>query len=294
MHRNMKISTPAGSPSRVPALRRARRVVLAFLLLLIGGADVAEAVSVSPTALYIDSRTRTGVMTLHNPGTLPEEISISFAFGYPTSDANGLVSVQLLAEAPEGEPSAAEWMRVFPRRLVLQPGQRQVIRVMVHPPADLPEGEYWARIVISSRGGQPPIEQTDGELSLQLNVETVLVMAANYRQGAVTTGLDVSTATAQRSGDGVLLQVDLARTGNAALLGRLQADVLNAAGNVIATGWDDLAVYRTIRRRIPIALPPGTTGPLTIRMRVVPERDDIPGDRILPFAPVTRTLPVGQ
>ncbi len=290
----MMISIPGSTGSRGSALRRAARAMLPALVLLFAATGVAEAVSVSPTALYIDSRTRTGTMTLHNPGTLPEEISIGFAFGYPTSDANGMVSVQLLSEAPHGEPSAAEWMRVFPRRMVLQPGQRQVIRVMVQPPEGLADGEYWARIVISSRGGQPPIEQTDGEVSLQLNVETVLVMAANYRQGPVTTGLTVAASTAELSGDDLILQMDLERTGNAALLGRLQAEVLDASGAVVATGWDDLAVYRTIRRRIPIRLPGGTAGPLTVRMRVIPERDDIPADRILPFVPVTHTFVVGQ
>jgi P pilus assembly chaperone PapD len=287
--------TPEIAGRRRPAqLRRVGGVLVPLLLLLLCGAGVAEAVSVSPTALYIDSRTRTGVMTLHNPGTLPEEISIGFAFGYPTSDASGQVSVQLLEQAPDGEPSATEWMRVFPRRLVLQPGQRQVIRVMVQPPADLPDGEYWARILISSRGGQPPIEQTDGDVSLQLNVETVLVMAANYRQGAVTTGAEVTAATVERAERELSLQVDLERTGNAALLGRLEAEVLDARGTVIGRGWDDVAVYRTMRRRVPIELPEGSTGPLTVRFRIIPERDDIPAGSILPFAPITRSVTVPQ
>jgi hypothetical protein len=256
--------------------------------------DTAEAVSVSPTALYIDSRTRTGVMTLHNPGSLPEEITIGFAFGYPISDANGLVSVQLLDEAPAGEPSAAEWMRVFPRRLILQPGQRQVIRVMVQPPADLPDGEYWARIIISSRGGQPPIEQTDGNVSLQLNVETVLVMAANYRQGAVSAGVEVTGASAQRTEDGVELELDMQRTGNAAALGRVLVDVIDARGSVVSTTHEDIAVYRTMRRRLVLDVPENVSGSLSVRIRIVPEREDLPAASILNFAPVTHSLAVAQ
>jgi hypothetical protein len=204
------------------------------------------------------------------------------------------VTVHLLEEAPAGEPSAMEWMRVFPRRLVLQPGQRQVVRVMVQPPADLPEGEYWARILISSRGGQPPIEQTDGEVSMQLNVETVLVMAANYRQGAVTTGANVVAASVERTGHDLELQVDLERTGNAALLGRLEAEVVDARGTIVARGWDDVAVYRSMRRRIPLQPPAEATGPLTVRMRIIPERDDIPSGSILPFAPIARSIMVPQ
>ncbi|CAN5828411.1 hypothetical protein BH23GEM8_BH23GEM8_05500 [soil metagenome] len=277
----------------LPFRRSSARIwVLSLVLLLTAVVDTAEAVSVSPTALYIDSRTRTGVMTLHNPGSLPEEITIGFAFGYPISDANGLVSVQLLDEAPAGEPSAAEWMRVFPRRLILQPGQRQVIRVMVQPPADLPDGEYWARIIISSRGGQPPIEQTDGNVSLQLNVETVLVMAANYRQGAVSAGVEITGASAQRTEDGVSLELDMQRTGNAAALGRVLVELLDAQGSVVATTHEDIAVYRTMRRRLLLAVPENASGPLGIRIRIVPEREDLPAASILNFASVTHSLAV--
>jgi len=271
---------------------KSRRWLPALLLLTLGFVSEAQAVSVSPTALYIDSRTRTGVMTLHNPGPLPEEISISFAFGYPVSDANGSVSVQLLSEAPEGEPSASDWMRVFPRRLVLQPGQRQVIRVMVQPPAGLPEGEYWARIIISSKGGQPPIEEMQGNLSLQLNLETILVMAANYRQGNVSTGVTIDAAVAERNGDSVLLQLDMSRTGNAACLGRLRADLIDARGTVLATTYDDIAVYRTMRRRLPLQVPVDATGPLSVRIRITPEREDLPAESVLQFANVTHSLKV--
>jgi hypothetical protein len=263
-----------------------------LLLLLLGTASVAEAVSVSPTALYIDSRTRTGVLTLYNPGTLPEEISIDFAFGYPRSDAEGRIRVDLLDDVPEGEPSAVEWMRAFPRRLVLQPGQRQVVRVMVQPPAGLENGEYWGRILVASRGGQPPIEQMQGEARMQLNVETVLVMAANYRHGEVGTGVEVQAASARQDGGQVMLQLDLARTGNAAMLGRVQADLLDAGGAVIGTIQEDVAVYRTMRRRLPIDVPAGASGPMTVRIRIVGERADLPSSSLLPFAPVTASVPV--
>jgi hypothetical protein len=277
-------------PSRRSGI--AVRSLLVALALVAGFADAAEAVSVSPTALYIDSRTRTGVLTLYNNGSLPEEITIDFAFGYPTSDSLGNLSVAVTREPLPGEPSAMAWMRAFPRRLILQPGQRQIVRVMVEPPAGLAEGEYWARVLITSRGGQPPIEETQGDLRLQLHVETTLVMAANYRNGAVSTGLDVAAERAWTTPEGVHIEMDLARTGNAAFLGRMRADLLDAGGQVVGTAWDDVAVYRTVRRRHLIPLPPGTRGPLSVRVSVDTERDDLPVGGALPVAPFTRRIAV--
>jgi len=278
------------------ASRQFRRSLLRTLLLAFGlvamGVQAAHAVSVSPTALYIDSRTRTGVLTLHNPGTLPEEVTIEFAFGYPQTDSAGNLTVPVTREPPAGEPSAMAWMRAFPRRLVLQPGQRQIVRVMVEPPAELPDGEYWARVLVSARGGQPPIEQTQGDVRLQLDVATTLVMAANFRKGNVNTGLEFAAESASRSPDGVTLQVDLRRTGNAAFLGRMRADLVNARGEVIATAWDDLAVYREARRRHVIPVPAGTEGPLFVQITVDTEREDLPAGGALPVAPISRRIPV--
>jgi hypothetical protein len=278
MHRSRLIST-------------LRTAALALVLTLVGAREAA-AVSVSPTALYIDSRTRTGVLTLHNPGTLPEEITIDFAYGFPQSDTAGNVAVALTREPAAGEPSAMGWMRAFPRRLVLQPGQRQVVRVMVEAPAGLAEGEYWARVLVSSKGGQPPIEQAQGDQVLHLEVQTTLVMAANYRNGDVRTGVNVTSAAARRTGDEVTLQLDLERTGNAAFLGSLRADLVDARGTVLGSAFDDLAVYRTMRRRLTIAVPEGATGPLQLRLTINTERDDLPAGGALPAPPVTQQIPV--
>jgi P pilus assembly chaperone PapD len=268
------------------------RTLAAALALLACAAGRAHAVSVSPTALYIDSRTRTAVLTLYNPGSLPEEITIDFAYGYPQADSAGNVSVPTTREPAAGEPSALAWMRAFPRRLLLQPGQRQIVRVLVEPPADLADGEYWARILVSSRGGQPPIEQQQGDVRLQLNVQTTLVMAANYRKGDVSTGVSIAAASARRTAEGVQLQVDLARGGNAAFLGRMRAELLDGAGNVLSTLNDDVAVYRTMRRRLTFAVPAGTNGPLSVRVRVNTEREDLPPGGALPAAPIDQRVPV--
>jgi len=279
MHRSRLISILRATP-------------LALVLTLMGGRGAA-AVSVSPTALYIDSRTRTGVLTLHNPGQLPEEITIDFAYGYPRSDTAGNIAVDLTREPAAGEPSAVAWMRAFPRRLLLQPGQRQVVRVMVDAPAGLAEGEYWARVLITSRGGQPPIEQTQGDQVLHLEVQTTLVMAANYRNGDVRTGVAVTSATARRTGGEVQMQIDLERTGNAAFLGSLRADLVDARGNVVGSAFDDLAVYRTMRRRLAIPVPEGTAGALQLRLTINTERDDLPAGGALPAPPITQQIPVG-
>ncbi len=273
-------------------MRKRWRILGLCAVIALGMAVRAAAVSVSPVALYIDDRTRTGTLTLFNPGTRPEEITVEFAFGYPVSDDSGNVSVPLSAEAPAGEPSAVPWLRAFPRRMVLEPGQRQVVRVVAQPPAGLSQGEYWSRVLVRSRGGQPPIEQRDGDVAVKLDVETVVVVALSYRNGDVVTGLRLVSASAKRADGSVTALVDVERQGNAAFIGRILSELVDAEGRVVAESDEVLAVYRSIRRRVDLTVPDGVTGPLRIRFRFDTERDDLPPGAALPVAPLTHEVAV--
>jgi fimbrial chaperone protein len=271
---------------------RFRRHLLA-LALLVSFAVPAWAVTVSPSALYIDHRTRSGTLTLVNTGSLAEEIEINFMFGYPRADSLGNVSVQVVAEAPLGEPSLVPYLRAFPRRLRLEPGQRQVVRIFVQPPAGLAEGEYWGRIAITSRGGQAPIEQQQGEIRLQVNVETVVISAVTYRNGTVTTGVELADLAAQRGDSSVRVAMTLKRTGNAAYLGRLRMELVDAGGTVVAQATEDIAVYRDMQRiftlHAPAMLAPGA---YTVRYAVDVERPDLPPEGPLPAPQRTGTIAV--
>lgn len=273
---------------------RAARVVFVLGCLVAGASVRAAAVAVSPVAVYIDSRDRTGTLTLFNPGSRPEEIQVEFAYGYPVSDDDGNVSVQIMDTVPSGEPSAVPWLRAFPRRMVLDPGQRQVMRVMVQPPPGLPDGEYWARALVHSRGGQPPIEQQRGDVTVQLEVETVVVVAVNYRNGSVSTGLRVRDASASLVGDTVQATIDYERTGNAAYLGRVLAELVDAGGRTVASTEEVLAVYKTIRRRLALVPPADAAGPYKVRFTMDTERDDLPPGGALPSERVVREVDVAK
>lgn len=271
--------------------RTAARAALLAGLLTGAAAGHAHAVTVSPTALFIDSRSPTGTLTLANTGTLPEEIEISFGFGYPVTDQEGNVRVELVDAAPEGEPAATAWLRAFPRRLMLQPGQRQVIRILVEPPTGLPDGEYWGRVLVRSRGGQPPIEQTSGNVQMQIGIETVFATALLFRKGPVQTGLAVRGAEVRTAGDAVEVTLDVQRQGNAAFLGRVRAELVDASGRVVQQVEDALAVYRDYRVRLRVPLPAGAQAAgHTVRYVLDTERPDLPPGGPLPIQPVTGTV----
>ena len=267
---------------------RALGSTMAVLGLLALSASAAHAVTVSPTAVYITSRNPSALLTLINTGSRPEEIELSIGFGYPVSDSTGALRVDIVDTAASGEPSLTSYLRLFPRRLVLLPGQRQVVRVMVAMPAGAADGEYWARVLVKSRGGEPPIEQNQGGVRMQLSLETTFATAVFYHKGEVKTGITVSSASAHRMGDSVQFTLDLKREGNSAFLGRIRAELLDAKGAKVAEVEDVVAVYRSLRRRFVLRSgAPLPAGAYTVRYLVDTERPDLP-----PQGPIKAAAPV--
>jgi len=268
------LTLPSGVARAVARVLGTVMAVVAFLTLAAG---TAGAVTVSPTALYITSRNPSALLTLINTGSRPEEIELSIAFGYPVSDTSGVLRVDLVDSAAAGEPSLTSFLRLFPRRLVLQPGQRQVVRVMVTMPAAAANGEYWGRVLVKSRGGEPPIEQSQGGVRMQLSLETTLATAVFFQKGEVKTGISISGTDARRMGDSVQFTLDLKRENNSAFLGHVRVELVNASGATVAEVEDVAAVYHSLRRRFVLRTgSPLPAGAYTVRYLVDTERPDLP------------------
>jgi hypothetical protein len=163
----------------------------------------------------------------------------------------------------------------------------------MQPPAGLPDGEYWGRVLIHSRGGKPPVEQQQGGIRMQIELETVIVGAVNYRNGTVKTGLAVDSARATVAHDSVHVVADVSRLGNAAYLGHMKVELLGADGRALGTEEEDLAVYRSLRKVFAIAVPAGSslTG-ATVRYTFTTDRPDIDAEQRLVADPVTGSIPL--
>jgi hypothetical protein len=265
-----------------------RRLVPALLLAL-PCPLVAQGVLVAPHAVFIDHATRSGSVTLYNPGDTPVEVSVTFAFGYPKTDSAGALSVELAPEPPAGQPAATAWLQAFPRRVTVGQQKRQTIRILATPPAGLPDGEYWGRIIIGAKGGTVAVAGVPDSsgISVGVNLEVRTVISVTYRKGALTTGLTLAPLGASYAGDTVAIRVPMTRTGTAAYLGTLRASVVDAKGSVKGEDQRSVAVYYDLDPRI--VVPVGALAPGTYRARVsvATDRSDLPAKAALP-APLAR------
>lgn len=266
-----------------------RRSASAALILaaLLSTPRPAVAVNVSPAVVIIDGRSREGVVTLRNGGEYPEEIELTFQHGSSVADSHGNVRLVLSDSAPGGEPSAVGWVRAFPRRLVLAPGETQTVRIIVRPPQGLAAGEYWARLVVSAVPQGAASEQQHGAATMRLRIGTRIVAAVHYRVGGLATGIGASGAAAERDGENIDLTVNLARQGNAAFVGRLRARFIGADGSPVGDEYvEPLTLYAAdLRRRFRIPAKAVGAGAVAVEFTFDTARSDLPAGAVVRAQP---------
>jgi P pilus assembly chaperone PapD len=269
-----------------------RAMILAGLVVwLLPNVAAAQAILIAPNAIVIDARTGTAAVTLVNTGDRTAEVSLTTLYGFPTTDSAGRMRLQTFDVVSDTAPSAATWLRAFPERLMVAPGTRRTIRLLVTPPPGLPPREYWARLVVASRAAPamtdtahaPPDEPSAVQIGLTLEVRSVL--GVFYRNSPVTTGVTLDSVRTTLDGDSIVARVRMTRRGNAAFVGSLRATVRDSTDAVRATAVVPLGVYYTLDPRLPIPRSALPGGRYTLVLEAVSSRPDVAAGALLPIAP---------
>jgi len=253
------------------------RGVLAGLWLVGAGPAAAQGVMIAPTAVFIDHGARSGSVLLYNPNSEPAEVAISVVFGYPATDSAGNIYFRTVDSVDASLPSAAGWLQAFPRRLTVMPLERQTVRLLARPPAGLPDGEYWARLVIAAKGGHIPVGGIPDTAQIQvgLTLEVRSLIGVYYRKGTPTSGVRLANLHAALVADSLDVRVELTRVGNAAFLGTARGELMDSTGAVRAAFTAPVAAYYAIAPRFTAfagILPPGR---YRFRLRVEAGREDL-------------------
>lgn len=257
----------------------------------------AQGVLIAPTTVFIDARVRSAELQLSNPGTQPVEVSIgSLFFGYPVSDSAGAFELKSVEHPDSTMPSAAGWIQAYPRIVTLSPRGQQVVRLLVRPPANLKDGEYWARLTVSARSQAPAasMAKDSNGVSIGLNLEVRTIIPVLYRKGVVQTGVRVDSVSLSRGkGDSLDAHLHLVRTGNSAFLGLVRAAVVDSAGKTVATASSPIAVYYEMSPRIRMATPSLSSGRYRLRIEVSSDRaEDLSPADVLQIVPIHDSVEV--
>lgn len=274
--------------TRPPNLVIARRALLGLIALAaapVAAPVAAQGILVAPTAVFVDARSRTATLMLVNPNEERVEVELATAYGYPVTDSAGGLQLHMEEQPDSTAPNAAAWVRLFPRRMTLDPDAQQTVRILVNPPPGVADGEYRARLIITTRGATLPVtQQTDsGAVRVGFSIEVRTIIPLLYRKGKLTSGATLANLRAERRGDSLVVRTRLEPQGNAAVLGTVRAELVDSTGRTRARMAMPISAYVPIEPRFIVPLDSVPPGRYRLRLELASGRSDLPPETTLPF-----------
>jgi hypothetical protein len=193
---------------------------------LFGAAPAAAELLVAPTRVVLTPTARSAELVLVNKGT--ETAAFRLALENRRMRADG--SLEAADDARPDERFAADKLRFSPRQLVLEPGARQVVRIMAEAPGALPEGEYRSHLRLMSApvSAGRTLASTAGDGDKSLSIELIAIRSITIpvllRVGKLDADVAIDTAALARPGSSDLV-IRVSRAGRRSTYGDISLTV---------------------------------------------------------------------
>ncbi len=264
---------------------------LSALLILLSFAAAKAQVIVAPTILFMSDQSRFGTFVVMNRSNTPQEVTISFKFGFPESDSLGNIRMQYNDSLMASEHSCEAWLHGFPQKFILNPGQQQVVRLLISPPPGISDGEYWTRLVTSSTPQAKTIDTVRTGITANITFVLQQVTTVIYKKGYVNTSVEIPAISTTQDSASLNILAHVSRGGNSPYFGRMTAVVKDRAGNTVYSSQETVAIYRTsevIKFAVPLS--ELRSGSYTAELKLESERNDIPGSDLLKVPAVDKSV----
>ncbi|MEX0662235.1 MAG: hypothetical protein WEA58_03380 [Balneolaceae bacterium] len=269
-------------------MRNSLLLFISTFLLLLTAQSVAAQVTISPTAVFLDQGSNVGSFYVSNPANSAVEVQLTFEFAYPQTDDDGNVRLNYDDAEAEEQFSLEPFLRAFPTTFVLQPDERQTIRLIGRIPSENNDGMYWSRMRVSSSQLTPPIgEATEGGVSAQVSFQIDQVTAVFGRKGDATTELTIHSSSANLHDDSLVILTDVERDGNAPFIGSVRTRVTGPNGNVVDERRSSTSVYFRNNQKVEFQTSDWPSGQYSVETSFESQRNDISSRHLIQIPGVT-------
>lgn len=246
----------------------------AFLALsLATGTASAQSVMLTPGTLVLDSKTRSGEITVGNPDDTVSTFRVEDSAFIQAPDG------QLSANTnPKPEFGAQDMVRVGPRRFVLASGEGQTVRVAARVPAGTAPGEYRAHLSVTNVAEQKPRAElaqagpNPSTIAIAIPLNVAFGVRVLLRHDVTPEGGRPSNVKVSRVGANSVVDFDVERLGKTSLLASAEPFARSKDGHALKS-WAPVGINlytelpsRHFVAKIPTAeIPTGAT--LCVRLK---------------------------
>lgn len=220
-----------------------------FVILFFIHSNLFGYIEIIPPFLFLNEPKRSTQIEIKNKSELVVEVWFEIKYGYVTNDDSNKIFVKFKEEYDGDDQVSMEWTSVYPSKLLLQPQESRFFRVIVNPPLNLSNGEYWSRILVNSKPLNKKLNiKTESNENPQIGfeIQNQQSLPFHYRKGSVKTSLDISNPEIIVSDDKILFTTNYIRYGNSSYWGIINFELRDKTGKVVKSQNRNIAVYKTL------------------------------------------------
>ncbi len=250
-------------------------------------------VTVAPSILFIDSKSGIGNMYITNNSAAPQEVSISFAFGYTDADSMGNAVMNYNDTVAAKTYTLNPMVRAYPRSFILNAKQEQTVRLQVRTKSSVKDAFFFSRVKVTSAQKTPDIgKKVTDAITAQVNFKFDQIFPVFYRKGNVSTGLIVHDVNTALKDNKLTVVADVERTGNAPYVGSMKAELFSAANEKVALSEATASIYFRMKNKIDLDLSKVAKGKYKLLLTFETKRSDVATEDLLQAQPVTKEVAV--
>jgi hypothetical protein len=268
-----------------------RYCLIAAIILFFAAGDLLSQVGLYPQAVFLDMRNRASNLKVLNMTDETKEIIIDMKFGFPQYDSLGNYSLVYGDTLPEAKWSAVPYVRVFPKRLLLEGKEEQVVKFMLGNMGDLPDGTYFGRIHVLSKNPPEEIDTTyTDKITAKIDVHFTLVSALIVEKGQTNCEISFNPAWTSLDSANVNIMVPIEKGGNSPFLGTSEVRIYDMAGNLVAETKEMTPYYFSGTRSFKFDKELFNNGKYKVEISMTNEHKDVPDDFKVEFSPLTESF----
>lgn len=212
---------------------------------------------ITPRRIVFEGPRKTQELNLANTGKDTARYLISMLEIRMNTDG----TFEQISTPDSGQNFASDYVRFFPRSVVLGPGEVQTVKVQVIKQSQLLPGEYRSHIYFRAIPDAKPLgekvaKDTDG-ISVRITPVFGISVPVIIRNGESMASVNLSNTTFEKTDDDMpVLNMLFNRSGNMSVYGDIKIDFISTQGKITQVGEiKGLAVYTpTTSRRVRVAL----------------------------------------
>jgi hypothetical protein len=237
---------------------------------------VKAQITLSPSFVFLNSKSGVGDLYVSNSSDKAYEITISFAFGYPDGDSLGNLVMNYNDPDAYEQFALDSMIRAFPREFILAGGEQRTVRIQVVPGHRKKEGFFFTRLKVMAKPQTAEITtQLDENVATQISFNFEQINAVFYFNGNVTTGVEVDKLEVTQAGDVLQLKPYLLRTGNAPFIGTMYARLKDKTGKTLAEANSTTSAYFDVIRAMDLKISGVAPGTYSLELSFETRRKDI-------------------